>query len=425
MRNTSLGRDYYRLWSAHTLSNLGGGIYFAALPLLASTVTDQPALVAGVAAAIELPWLLFGMLAGAIADRFDRRYLAIVATAGNALLVALLALAVAFDHAGLPVIYLVAFAIGSCGTLSGTATMTMTPQLVQPQQLDRANGRLIAAGSTGSELLGPALGGYLFGLAATLPFALNAGTAAVAAALLCALPSLLATATRTTADQAAKDSTTVWRDIAEGTRWLLRHRQLRSITVLSVVFALTDTAWFALMVLYVRDILGLPASAYGLLLGIGAVGGLAGGLLAARLSQAVGSTRVLLSTLLLAAAIAQAVLAFTAHTVLAAGSLAVSSFAFGVWNVVTVTSFQTLTPPELLGRVSSANRTAIMGASPIGALLGGLAANAMGIRAPFVLGLPVLVLGAGFGLLALRGNQADETTTTGPARRRPRRPPTR
>jgi predicted MFS family arabinose efflux permease len=95
-------------------------------------------------------------------------------------------------------------------------------------------------------------------------------------------------------------------------------------------------------------------------------------------------------------------LAFTAQPVVTAAMLAVSSYAFGVWNVVTATAFQTLTPPDLLGRVGSADRTAILGASPLGALVGGAAASAFGLRAPFLLGIPLLVIGAGFALVALR-----------------------
>ncbi|MEQ4206909.1 MFS transporter [Actinopolymorpha sp. B9G3] len=394
-----LGKQFGRLWSASTLSQFGGGIHGAALPLLAASLTSSPAMVAAAAAAVELPWLVFGLPAGAIVDRVDSRRLAAWAGVANALLVAILAAMVALDRASLPLLLSIAFACGTCGTLGSTAVTTMTPKLVDHQQLDRANSRLVTAGSAGSELIGPPLGGYLFGLVAAIPFAVNAGTAALAAALVFSLPSVFRDAT---VESVGARPRRLWRDITDGARWLARHRRLRAVTVLSVVFLLTDSAWFALMVLYVRDILHLPASAYGVLLGIGAIGGLAGGFSAARISRTVGSTGVLLASLLLSAAAAQAVLGLTSHTILTVLMLAVSSFAFGVWNVVTTTLRQKLSPSDLLGRVTSANQTAILSASPLGALLGGLAANALGLRAPFLLGVPLLVLGAAYGYVALR-----------------------
>ncbi|MEQ7004914.1 MFS transporter [Actinopolymorpha sp. B17G11] len=394
-----LGKQFGRLWSASTLSQFGGGIHGAALPLLAASLTSSPAMVAAAAAAVELPWLVFGLPAGAIVDRVDSRRLAAWAGVANALLVAILAAMVALDRASLPLLLSIAFACGTCGTLGSTAVTTMTPKLVGHQQLDRANSRLVTAGSAGSELIGPPLGGYLFGLVAAIPFAVNAGTAALAAALVFSLPSVFRDAT---VESVGARPRRLWRDITDGARWLARHRRLRAVTVLSVVFLLTDSAWFALMVLYIRDILHLPASAYGVLLGIGAIGGLAGGFSAARISRTVGSTGVLLASLLLSAAAAQAVLGLTSHTILTVLMLSVSSFAFGVWNVVTTTLRQKLSPSDLLGRVTSANQTAILSASPLGALLGGLAANALGLRAPFLLGVPLLVLGAAYGYVALR-----------------------
>jgi MFS family permease len=399
MAAPGLGQHFGRLWSASSLAQFGGGIHGAALPLLAASITSSPSLVAAAAAAVELPWLVFGLPAGAVVDRVDPRRLVVGVGIVNSLLVGVLAALVVMDRATLPLLLSIAFACGICGMLSGTALTTMTPRLVEPRHLDRANARLITAGSAGAELIGPPLGGYLFGLAAVTPFAVNAGTAALAAALICSLPSVFRDTTR---HPTGPPHRRVWCDIAEGASWLVRHPQLRAVTGLGAIFAFTDSAWFALMVLYVRDSLALSAGAYGLLLGIGAVGGLAGGITAARISRTGASTGMLLASLLTSAAVAQAVLGLTSHAVLTALSLAVSSFAFGVWNVVTTTLRQVLTPPDLLGRVTSADRTAILSASPLGAVLGGLAAHAFGLRAPFLLGIPLLVVGAAYGYVALR-----------------------
>ncbi|MGH3760773.1 MFS transporter [Actinophytocola sp.] len=389
---------YRRLWSATALSNLGDGIRQAALPLLVVTMTGDPVLVAGVTVAGQLPWLLFGLFAGAVVDRVDRRRLvAGVDLVRIGLLVALVA-AVATDLAtgavGVVLVYLVAFGCGLGETLRDTAAATLLPPLVDDADLERANGRLLNTEIAGNELIGPPLGGYLFGVALVLPFAVNGGTLAVAAVLILSLPNLFAPAP----GERRRDN--IRAETAAGLRWLARHRELRVLVGLTGVFAFTDGAWFAVLVLYVADVLHLPAYGYGLLLGVGAVGGLIGGAGAARVVRVAGPGAALAGALALAAA-GQALLGFTSTAVVAAAGLLVGSFAFGVWNVVSLTQRQRLAPPELLGRVMAAGRTVTMIASMLGALTGGLVAAGLGLRAPILLGIPALlacaaIAGAGF-----------------------------
>jgi MFS family permease len=374
------GRPYRLLWTASTASSLGTGLTGAALPLLASNLTTQPTAISGVAAIRELPWLVLGLAAGAITDRTDRRRLAVTALTINTGIVAVLAIAVITDHASLPLIYVVSAAYATCGIFIGTATTTLTPALVPAQDLDRANSRLASTGGGASELVGPPAGSALFAIAAALPFGLETLLSATSAGLLRLLPDL----------PTQRESSSLWRDIVTGTSWLAHHRQLRIITGQTAVLALTDSAWFAILVLYVRRVLHESPGTYGILVGIGAFGGLAGSMVAARLGRRFGATRCL-NAALLAAAAAQAALAFTADPVIATLALATSSFNFGVWNVITATLYQSQTPAHLLGRVLSAERTAVMTASPLGALLGGVVATAWGIRAPFLLGVPLLL----------------------------------
>jgi predicted MFS family arabinose efflux permease len=266
--------------------------------------------------------------------------------------------------------------------------MPLLPQLVPAPELDRANSRLASTGGAASNLIGPPAGSALFTLAAALPFDLEVILYGVSTLLIRRLPDW-----RTTISGSDRSITAsnIRRDVTEGLRWLAHHRQLRTITILTAVLAITDTAWFSVLVLYVRDVLHESARTYGLLLGAGAVGGLLGSMTAASLARRYGRPRCL-STALVAAAVAQAALALTANPVIATVALATSSFNFGMWDVITITLWQTLTPDTLLGRVRSAERTVIMTASPLGALVGGITATAWGIRAPFLLGiLPLLV----------------------------------
>jgi MFS family permease len=396
------GRPFPRLLTATALSALGNGVRAAALPLLAATLTDRPVLVAGVAAAGSLPWLLFGLPAGAVIDRVDRRRLAVATEVVRVGMLAVLLAALVTGHAGLPLVYLVAFGCGVAEAFRNTLTATLVPPLVPRDQLERANGHLVNAGVTGNEFVGPPLGGYLFGVAMVLPFALNAGVLAVGAVLIASLPRVYSPGGPATG-AGAVPARMIWRDIVAGLRFLAGHRRLRTLTLLGGGFALADGAWFPILVLYVEQILHLPPEAFGLLLSAGAAGGLAGAFFAAAISRRFGHTGALLGSLLLAAA-GQMALGVTSTAAVAAVALAAGSFAFGVWNVVAVTLLQRLTPPELLGRVNASYRTLLLGTEPVAALAGGVIAGVLGLRAPILLGVPLLL---GAALLGHRGLRAD------------------
>ena len=126
-----LGSRYWRLWSASVVSNLGDGIDAAALPLLAATLTRDPRLVAGMAVAFTLPWLLFALPAGAIVDRLDRRKVMYRVNVVRAALVAVIALSLVTDTASIWLLYVIAFSLGTCETLFDNAAQSIMPSIVE------------------------------------------------------------------------------------------------------------------------------------------------------------------------------------------------------------------------------------------------------------------------------------------------------
>lgn len=381
-----LGVTYRRLWSATLLANLGDGVRAAAFPLLAATLTHNPVLIAGVAIAGELPGLLFGLPAGVIADRVNRRQLLIMVDAVRVALLATMIALVAAHAATIIAVYAVVFICGLAEILRDTTAGTMVPSVVHPDQLDRANGRMVTAEIAGNEFIGPPLGGYLFGIAMVLPFAVNGGTLTLAVVLIASMPALF----RPRREPTGQPDLNSRIGISAGIQWVVRHRSVWPVPVTTIALAMTDSAWFSLLVLYIRDVLALPTVWYGVLLGIGAVGGLAGGFIAARVSELLGPKKVTLCCLGLAAS-GQLLLGTTNSVIATATVLATSSMAFAIWNVIARTSIQRATPADLLGRVISIIGTIITAASILGAFLGGLAADQLGLHAPFLLGLPVLV----------------------------------
>lgn len=387
----ALGPTYRRLWTASTLSAFGSGIFGAGMPLFAARLTNDPTAISAMTIAGQLPALLFGMVAGSVVDRVNRRRLIVLLGFGNAVLSGIAAALVGSGAATLLILYGFAFSTSTMGIFSDNALTTMTPTVVDPDHLDRANSRLISASTAGSYFLGPPAGSFLFEVLPALPFGIGSCTRFASALLRLGLP-----------NPPAADRSRI--DIVAGLRWLLRNRRIRAITALTMLLALTDNAWFPLMVLYVRDVLHLPPGRYGLVVGIGGIGEMLGGICASRLARTCGQARVLIGAVVLAA-VGQAILGLTADVVLTVFALALSSFLFGVWDVVTTTVLQTVTPAPLLGRVLGAERTLAFAAAPLGSLVGGLAAAAYGLRVPFLAGVPALLVGAVFGTRALRAER--------------------
>lgn len=381
-----LGAPYRRLWSATLLSNLGDGVRAAAFPLLAATLTRNPVLIAGVAIAGELPGLLFGLPAGVIADRLNRRRLVIMVDIVRVILLATTMFLIATHTATIIAVYAVVFVCGLAEVLRDTTAGTMVPSVVHSDQLDRANGRMVTAEIAGNEFIGPPLGGYLFGVAMVLPFAVNSGTLTIAVILIASMPVLF----RSHGARRAETDSSTGNGIKAGIGWVAHHRNIWPVPMTTIALAMTDSAWFTLLVLYIHDVLALPTVWYGIMLAIGAIGGLSGGFVAARASRLLGPKNATLACLALAAA-GQLLLGTTSSPTATAIVLATSSMAFAIWNVIARTSIQRATPADLLGRVSSVNGTMITAASILGALLGGLAADHFGLHTPFLLGIPILI----------------------------------
>ncbi len=383
----SFRAPFPRYWLSKFLADFGDGVRLAAFPLLAAQLTRSPAAVAAVTAVQGLPWLLFGAGAGVIVDRSDSRRLMIAVDITRAVIIGALAVAILAHSAGLALIYVTAFVTGAGSALRDTAATTSVPRLVEPANLEQANGRLIAGQIVGSELAGPAAGGWLFGLAAVLPFAVNAGTLGIAVLLLLTLPSVFRPAPR---DPAGRGLASMRRDLREGFAWLWQHADIRDVTLAAGVVSAMDAAWFAVLVLYVIQILHQRPGVYGLLLAIGALGGIATGGLGARISGRLGSQRSLLLAGLVMAA-TQAGLGLTSDVAVAAVMLFASSAAWALFNLTAVTMRQRRVPAELLGRVSSLYGTVTRGTEALGAICGGLLAAAAGIRAPMLAGaVPLL-----------------------------------
>ena len=380
-RAGGLGSRYWKLWSASAVANLGDGIFQVAVALLAVRLTRSPMLIAGVALAARAPWLVLALPAGAWADRWDRRQTMLRMNAVRVVVLGGLSAAVAAGTASIGLLYAVALVLGCAEVLFDTSAQTMMPAVVESKHdLSKANGRLFAAETVLNQFVGPPLGGVV--VAASMALAI--GSSAVLYGLALVALGLLTGSFRTARSGPA---VSLRADIAEGMRYLTRHRLLRTLALLLGGMNLVSSAQFAIFVLFaVSDDgafgLGLSEAGVGLLLTAGAVGGLVGSLVAAPVERAIGRARVL-ALVVVVGAVALAAPAVSPTVAVAAVSGAAFGIAGVMWNVITVSLRQRIIPDELLGRVNSGYRLLGWGTIPLGAALGGVVGELFGLRAVF------------------------------------------
>jgi MFS family permease len=369
--------NFRKLLAATGLANLADGIFQLVLPLVALEITRDPGAFAAVTLVGRLPWLLVALPAGALADRLDRRRTMVRVDAFRLLVIAALAVLVAGGREELWMLYIVAFALGTVETLHDTAAQSIVPNVVEPGLLSRANSRQFAVELTANQFVGPPLGGLL--AAVSLAGALSAsavgyGLAAIALTLIAGQFRPVRSSTRSS----------MRTDIIEGVRYLAHHRLLRVLALCVGLNNLASTAMLAVFPLYAvaPGPMGLSPAGFGLLLTAFAAGSLVGTFLVEPIEQRLGRRRTLLLAMGITPLLAL-VPALTASWVLVASAFFVGGALGIAWNVITVALRQRIVPDHLLGRVNAGYRLVAWGTMPIGAALGGLIGERLGITAVF------------------------------------------
>lgn len=407
-----MNQHLFRFIAASGLTNFADGIATVAWAWLASLLTRDPLLVATVAMALRLPWFLCAIPAGIVTDRVNRRTLIIwmdIIRAGAFLIAALsIWLALPLTEAtntgvsNLPLylsILFAAFLVGTAEVFRDNAAQTMLPSIVSHDTLERANGRLWSVELVGNALLGPALGAFLLSFYLPLPFATNALAYLLAIALISRLSGQF------TPEKADAPN---WRkELREAYEFLRDAPLLKTLALITGFWNLLFQMMLIALILHVQENLGLSATAYGLILAAGAVGGILGGFVGDRIVRTIGPGRSAQLTLG-----ASAVLFFgvglAPNGVTLAIMLACFEFVGLVWNTVAVSYRQRTIPDRMLGRVNSLYRLLAWGMMPVGLLLSGLAVRTMGTVTDRGVALvsPFILAGAGGLLLTVFGWRA-------------------
>ncbi|GAA4188321.1 hypothetical protein GCM10022252_23370 [Streptosporangium oxazolinicum] len=401
----SLGRSFNGLWFGTGSANLGDGMVLFALPLLALAVGASPGGVAAVTTALTLAWPVFGLHAGWVVDRVDRRLL----LGGVNLVRALVLTGLTAGHlAGalsLPVILVAAVLLGVAETLADTALTSTVPMLVEPAGRNRANARIEATINVTNQLAGPPLAGLLAGLT----LALATGTGAVLYVL-----AVAGLATMTLRRTPGRTRPAGRGDVIAGFRFLWRQPVVRTLTLFTAAMNVVWAAPTALLVVHAVSPgpLGLTAAQYGLLMTAMAVGGLLASMAVEPLRRRFGVTTLLVAdavgTVLLVAPVA-----LNANAWLVSLGMVIAGAGSSVWRILVATLRQNLTPPELLGRVYAASRMLSWGVIPVAAALAGIGAEVWDVRTVFAVatGLAVVTLAA-FVPFALRTDLSADVQPT-------------
>jgi MFS family permease len=386
LQSPRLGGPFAKLWGATTASALGLGLESVATPLLIASRTTNPLVVSGAFAASTIPMLIFGLPAGVIVDRLDRRRLMIWVDWVRAGVLALLAAAIISNHVSIAMLYVVLVIVSTGEVLMRSSSSALLPLLVPKDRLERANGWLIGGVTlTGSMISGP-FGGLLFVVAAGLPFVANAVTF-VASAL---LVTLIAGTYRSAPAAEPSEKRRIREDVVVGLKWLMRQRLLRTMAILIGLLNVTLTAALAILVLLAKQRLHLDSVGYGVLFTAMAVGALIGSALGDRLIKLVTATWTIRIGLIIEAGF-HLVLATSTSAYAVGGAFLLFGVHGALWTIVSSSLRQRLTPDDMMGRVSSAYLFVSAGGNCIGAVLGGALASAFGLTAPYWVGFVVAV----------------------------------
>ena len=221
-----LGTSFRWLLGSSWTSNLGDGIALSAAPLLIASMTSSPVLVAAGAMMQYLPWLLFGLFAGSVADHHDRRRLVMIANGSRAVVVAALVVFLVTGHATVVIVLATAFVYGTAEVFADTAGSTLLPMLVRPADLGIGNARLQAGYLVANQLAGPPLGAFLFAIGSFWPFLVQILCVSLAVVLISRIARTPVPERGAAADAASVPATT--HPIREGLRWLRHNPPVRT-----------------------------------------------------------------------------------------------------------------------------------------------------------------------------------------------------
>ena len=369
-----LGHSFRWLLASSWVTNLGDGITLAAGPLLVASQTHNPLAVAMATFLQRLPWLMFGLYAGVVADRVNRRAIVITTGLVRVVILLLLTASILTHHVDTAVVLAALFLFGVNEAFGDTTMTTLLPMLVDQRDLGIANARTFTGVIVWNQMVGPPVGAAMFAAGMALPFVSE--TVCVLAGV------LLISRVRLPVHLERARPARVREDIREGWRWLWAHPAVRTLAITIFTFNVTFGAAWSVLVLYARLRLGMSALGFGLITTAIAVGGLLGTASYGWLERHV-PLGVIMRGGLIIETLTHLALALTRSVWFALVVFAIFGAHAFIWGTTSTSVRQRAVPAEFQGRVCSVYLTGVVGGIVIGSALGGLVASVWGVTAPF------------------------------------------
>ncbi len=370
-----LGPGFRRLLASSWVSNLGDGVALAAGPLLVASQTRDPLLVAMAVLLQQLPWLVFGLYAGALADRANRKVIVVTVDLVRAAVLVVLCASIATGVVSIAVVLGALFLMGTAEVFADSTSSTLLPMLVEREDLALGTARLQTGVLTLNQLAGPPIGAAMFAAGMAWPFAVQAVLVSLGALLVSriALPGH---------GREVLTGHPVRADIAEGFQWVRHNAAVRTLVLTIFTFNITFGAAWSVLVLYARERLGMGEIGYGLLTTVSALGGLAGTASYGWITRRVSLGDVMRIGLIVET-LTHLSLALTTQPAVAMGIFFVFGAHAFIWGTTSIAVRQRAVPIDLQGRVGSVNGIGVYGGLVLGAAVGGAIARRWGVTAPF------------------------------------------
>lgn len=377
----SLGVTFNKIWSAAMFSKFADGLFGAAIPLLAASLTRDPILIAIQANLFLLPWLLFAIPIGALVDRLNRRAAMLMVQSSRVLIGVALAGLIVSGEMNFIWLATLTFVFGVSEVVYDTATQSTIPTLLSEVQLEKGNSRLQIADTIMQGFVGMPLGGFIFATVAFIPF-LGVSACYLVAVLL--VLSIARDALQPKVEIKAADRQKLKHEIREGLQYLWSNKVLFRLVVTTGFIGFCYAMGSATQVLFILDHLQVAEANYGWVLVPLGIGALIGAVTTSRFSAKVGRSKALAITLPASAA-----------SLLAGGlssnvywymfTLLFQGLFIAYWNILLMSTYHTMIPNEIFGRIHGARRTIVWGLMPIGGLIGGLLAK-IDLTVPLIAG---------------------------------------
>ena len=384
-----LGHDFSRIWSASLITNLVDGVLRLAAPLLAVSLTEDPILIGALSALGLLPWLFFAIPIGAIVDRVDRRKALVLGNLLRALIAFFIAFAVLQGFINIWLLLISVFFFGICEVLVDTTSQSVLPQILDKSNYERGNSRLQISEVIVSQFAGAPLSGFLYAVSIALPFYFST-TGFILAGLLILLFPFEREINARKEGEVGQAKLGLKGDIKFALNYLYQDKQIFSIVVITTSLGFFYSLSNAIAPLFILKELNVSPAMFGVVLAIGGIGALIGSIAAPMASKYLGRGRALAINVFLASLLVIFIgLSPNAYFFVVVSVLI--GFTISVWNILLMSLYQSLIPPELYGRIHGARRTIVWGLMPIGSLLGGVIARG-GLRLPFLIGGAIATL---------------------------------